>query len=88
MSATEHAPAQASVRRPKRKLMFRHKRILDEEALKAGYRKPAVCIVTMIRQGSIYYAVTDSNGAYGKAKDFIPEERWDTIYGGDAPIPF
>jgi hypothetical protein len=54
---------------PKRGLQFLHARILDD----AG--NLALCIVTAIRDGVVYYKVGDER----KAKEYVTLDRWPMI---------
>jgi hypothetical protein len=50
-------------------LQFAHARILDEN------NRPAVCTVSAIRQGVVYYRV----GEERKAKEYVALARWPII---------
>jgi hypothetical protein len=54
-------------------LRFRHKRIIDNDDPTRG----AVCTVSSIRRGMIYYVVGDEK----RAREYVTPERWDRVCG-------
>lgn len=53
---------------PVKGLRFYHARVLDNEALKRGKRKPALFEVSSIRRGFVFYGMVE-DGIRGKSKD-------------------
>ena len=56
--------------RPRIGLRFLHARILDGPT-----NQPALCTVSAIRQGVVYYRVGDER----KASEYVPLEGWPTV---------